>query len=98
MDIAGAYLLVADVVEDLHDTADLYVLDVELLVVDMAEDLHVSLVKNLSLHVVDMDFASVDSLVADVVEDLHDTTNLCVLDVDLLVDFMFEDIVVAGCD
>ena len=64
MDVAGVDSLVADVVEDLHDTTDLYVSDVELLVVDMAEDLHVSLVPNLSLHVVDMDFIFEDIAVA----------------------------------
>ena len=32
------------------------------------------------------------------VEDLHDTKDLCDPNVDLLVDFMFDDIVVAGCD
>ena len=56
MDVAGVDSLVADVVEDLHDTTDLYVPNVELLVVDMVEDLHVSLVENLSLHVSNMDF------------------------------------------
>ena len=45
-----------------------------------------------------MHIASVDLLVADVVEDLYDTIDVCVPDVDLLVDFMFEDIVVASCD
>ena len=67
MAIAGVDLLVANVVEDLHASSDLYVPDVELLVVDMVEDLHVSLDANLSVHVAD-------------------------------VDFMFEDIVIAGCD
>ena len=56
MVVASVDSLVADVVEDLHDTADLYVSDVELLVVDMAKDLHVSLDVDLSLHGVDMDF------------------------------------------
>ena len=49
-------------------------------------------------YVADMDVANVDSLVADVVEDLHDTIDLCIPNVDLLVDFMFEDIVIVGCD
>ena len=65
--VVGVDSLVADVVEDLHDTTNVYVPNVDLLVVEMAEDLHNFLVMDLSLHVVDMDF-------------------------------MFEDIVVAGCD
>ena len=56
MDVADVDSLVVDVVEDLHDTADLYVPYVELLLVDMAKDLHVSLDADLILHVVDMDF------------------------------------------
>ena len=64
MDVAGVDSLVVDVVEDLHDTADLYVSDVELLVVDIAKGLHVSLDENLSLHFVDMDFMSKDIVVA----------------------------------
>ena len=56
--------LVADVVEDLHDTTDLYVPDVDLLMVDMAEDLHVSLVADLSLHVANMDFMFEDIVVS----------------------------------
>ena len=67
MDVVGVDSLVVDVVEDLHDTMDLYVPNVELLVVDMAKELHVSLDADLSLHVANMDF-------------------------------MFEDIVVVGCD
>ena len=49
-------------------------------------------------YVADIDIADVDSLVANVVEDLNDTADLCFPYVDLLVDFMFEDIVVVGCD
>ena len=60
----GVDSLVVDVVEDLHDTADLYVPDVELLVVDMAKDSNVSLVADLSLHVADMDFMFEDIFVA----------------------------------
>ena len=63
MDVAGVDSLVADVVEDLHDTANLYVFDVELLVVDIAKKLRVSLDVDLSLHVVDMDFISEDIVV-----------------------------------
>ena len=44
---------VTNVVEDLHDTTDLYVPDFPM--VDLVEDLHVSLFVNLSLHV-DIDF------------------------------------------
>ena len=51
-----------------------------------------------NMDVVGMAVAGVDSLVVDVVEDLHDTIDMCVADVDLLVDFMFEDIVIASCD
>ena len=65
--------------------------------VDQCVDSNVEPIEKLA-YVADMDVDSVDSLVVDVVEDLHDTIDLCVLDVDLLVDFMFEDIVVAGCD
>ena len=64
MVVIGIDSLVIDVVEDLHDTADLYVPDVELLLVDMAKDLHVSLDTDLSLHVADMDFVFVDIVVA----------------------------------
>ena len=39
IDVAGVDSPVSNVIEDLHDTADLYVPNVELLVVDMAEDL-----------------------------------------------------------
>ena len=54
--------------------------------------------KGEDLYISDMDVVGVDSLVTDVVEDLHDIVDLCVLDVDLLVDFMFEDIILAGHD
>ena len=72
MDIVGMAITsvdspIVDVLADLHDIADFYVPDVELLVVDMAEDLLVSLVADLSLRVADMDF-------------------------------MFDNIVVVGCD
>ena len=43
MVVASVDSIVADVIEDLHDTVDLYVPDVELLVVNMAEDLPISL-------------------------------------------------------
>ncbi len=39
-----------------------------------------------------------DSLVVDMVDDLHDIVDMCVPNVDLLVDFMFEDIFSFGCD
>ena len=52
----------------------------------------------LIMDVVGMAIASVDSLVANVIEDLHDIVDVCILDVDLLVDYMFEDIVISSCD
>ena len=61
--VDGVDSLVANVVEDLHDTTDLYVPDVDLLMVDMVEDLHVSLVVDLSLHNADMDFMLEDIVV-----------------------------------
>lgn len=54
--------LVADVVEDLHDTRDLYVLDLPM--VDLAEDLHVSPIMDLKSNVVDMDFIFEDAMMA----------------------------------
>ena len=63
MAVAGLDSVVANVVEDLHDTIDLCVFNVEMLVVDMVEDLPISLVVDLSLRVADMDFMFEDIFV-----------------------------------
>lgn len=63
MDVASVDSVVVDVVEDLHDTTDLYVPDVNLLVVDMVEDFNVAPIVDLSLHVGDMDFMFEDIVV-----------------------------------
>ena len=96
---------IVDVVVEIHNLVDARIeicFHDQLIMFDMeiAEYLVMDnqFVEGDDLYVADMHISSVGSLVAGMVEDLDDTIDLCVPTMDLLVDFMFEDIVVASCD